>query len=92
MNAILCCKKFQLHFGSMCKHGQVYQKNPWHKKLQVDKSFFYALKVEILFYSVINMKINFHFTNINLKDEHFHVYFNRFYKIAIVQSYKMGCK
>jgi hypothetical protein len=31
---------------------------------------------------MINMEINFHFNNINMKDEHFHVDLNRFYKIA----------
>jgi hypothetical protein len=31
---------------------------------------------------MINMKIKFHFKIINLKDEHFHVYLSRFYKIA----------
>jgi len=40
------------------------------------------LKVQILFYTMINMKINFHFNIINLKDEHFHVDLSRFYKIA----------
>jgi hypothetical protein len=42
------------------------------------------LKVEILFYSMINMKIKFHFNIINLKDEHFHVDLSRFYKIAFI--------
>lgn len=40
------------------------------------------MKVNILFYSTINMKIKFHFNIIDLKDEHFHVNSNRFYKIA----------
>jgi hypothetical protein len=31
---------------------------------------------------MINMKINFHYNIINLKDEHFHVDLSRFYKIA----------
>jgi hypothetical protein len=31
---------------------------------------------------MINMKINFHFNIISLKDEHFHVDFSRFHKIA----------
>jgi hypothetical protein len=31
---------------------------------------------------MINMKINFHFNIINLKDEHFHVDLSRFYKFA----------
>jgi hypothetical protein len=31
---------------------------------------------------MINMKINFHFNIINLKDEHFHVNLNKFSKIA----------
>jgi hypothetical protein len=53
-----------------------------HKKLQVDNLFLNALKVEILFYTMINMKINFCFNIINLKDEHFHVHLSRFYKIA----------
>ncbi len=64
-------------------HGQV--KNvPCHKKLQVDNFVFDALKLEIVFYSMINMKINFHFNIINLKDEHFHVDLSRFYKIASI--------
>ncbi len=41
--------------------------------------FFY---VGILFYSMINMKIKFHFNIVTLKIEHFHVDLNRFYKIA----------
>jgi len=44
--------------------------------------FFDALKVEILFYTMINMKIKFHFNIINLKDKHFHVDLSRFSKIA----------
>ncbi len=40
------------------------------------------MKVEILLYTMINMKINFHFNIINLRDEHFHVDLSRFYKIA----------
>ncbi len=40
------------------------------------------MKVEILFYTMINMKINFQFNIINLKDEHFHVDLSEFYKIA----------
>jgi hypothetical protein len=40
------------------------------------------LKVEILFYLMINMKIKFHFNIINLKYEYFHVDLSRFYKIA----------
>jgi hypothetical protein len=31
---------------------------------------------------MINMEIKFHFNNINMKDEHFHVDLSRFYKIA----------
>ncbi len=38
------------------------------------------MKVKILFYAMINMKINFHINIINLKDEHFHVDLRRFYK------------
>jgi hypothetical protein len=44
----------------------------------------HALKVEILFYSVISMKINFHFTIITLKDEHFRLDLSRFHKIASI--------
>jgi hypothetical protein len=44
--------------------------------------FFDALKVEILLYTMINMKIKFHFMIIKLKDEYFHVDLSRFYKIA----------
>ncbi len=40
------------------------------------------MKVEILFYLMINMKIKFHFNIINLKYEYFHVDLSRFYKIA----------
>ncbi len=40
------------------------------------------MKVEILFYSMINVKIKFHFNIINLKYEHFHVDLNIFYKFA----------
>jgi hypothetical protein len=48
--------------------------------------FLNALKVEILFYSMINMKLNFHFNIINFKYEHFHVDLNRFYKIAYTSN------
>jgi hypothetical protein len=55
---------------------------PCHKKIQVGTKIIDALKVRILFYSMINMKINFHFNIINLKDEHFHVDLSRCSKIA----------
>ncbi len=53
----------------------VTKKYKWTKK-KID-----ALKVGKFLYSMIDMKINFHF-NIILKDEHFHVDLSRFYKIA----------
>jgi hypothetical protein len=53
-----------------------------HKKFQIDKKKIDALKVELSFYTMINMKIKFHFNIINLKDQHFHVDLSRFYKIA----------
>jgi hypothetical protein len=52
------------------------------QKIPNRQIFFDALKVEISFYTMINMKINFHFNIINLKDEHFHVDLSRFYQIA----------
>jgi len=58
------------------------QNVPCHKKFTSRQFFFDALKVEILFYTMINMKINFQFNIMNLKDKKFHVDLNRFYKIA----------
>ncbi len=55
-----------MHFGGGCKHDQVDKNVFCHKKL-LDNFFFNALKVEILFYSTINMKINFHFNNIEFE-------------------------
>jgi hypothetical protein len=46
------------------------------------KMFLDALKIEILFYSMINMKLNFYFNIINLKYEHFHENLSKFYKFA----------
>jgi hypothetical protein len=43
------------------------------QKITSGQFFFNALKIEILFYTMINMKIKIRFNIINLKDEHFHV-------------------
>jgi hypothetical protein len=40
------------------------------------------LKVELLFYSMTNMNIIFHFIIVILKNKHLHVDLSRFYKIA----------
>jgi hypothetical protein len=55
---------------------------PCDRKLQVDTKNFNALKLKILFYSIINMKIIFHFNIIILKNKHLHVDLNKICKIT----------
>jgi hypothetical protein len=58
------------------------KKNLDTKNYKWTQKIFDALKVEILFYSMISMRIIFHFNIIILKNEHLHVDLSRFYKIA----------
>ncbi len=74
----ICNVNYKNHW---CRHGQVNKKCFLSQKITSGHKKFDALKVGILFYSMINMKIN-HF-NIILKYEHFHVDLSRFYKIAV---------
>ncbi len=66
--------------GSMIK--QITSK-PCHKKLQITQKQIDTLKVEIIFYPMINMKIIFHFNIIILTNEHLYVNLLRFYKTCM---------
>ncbi len=64
------------------KHDQVDGICTLSQKITSRQKKFDALEIEILFYSMINMKINFHFYIRIFLNEHLHVDLNRFYKIA----------
>jgi hypothetical protein len=71
------------NFRLGCRHGQIDKECSLSQKITSRHTKkIHALKVEILLYLMIHMKINFHFTIITLKDDHFHVDLSRFYKIA----------
>ncbi len=52
------------------------------KNYKWTQKIFDALKLKILFYSMINMKTIFHFNIIVLKNKHLHVDLNKIFKIT----------